>query len=314
MKIGIVGAGLVGATAAFAMVMRGVGREIVLVDKFPKRAIAEAEDIYHAVPYASPLIVRAGEYADLEGCQAIIIAAGVNQQPGEPRQQLLERNVAVFAEIVPQILQAAPHATFIVATNPVDILTHFTARIAETHDVPAGRVFGSGTALDTARFRALIARQVGVDSDYVQAYVVGEHGDSEILVWSQVLVGGITLDEFLERSGLTLTEADRQQIDDGVRNAAAHIIDGKKATYYGIGAGLAEIVDVILSDRHAIMTVCAPTDDVLGINDVTLSLPRLLQNGRVGESLLSPSDIMESDQLRASAQVLKTLIEQLPAI
>src|SRR5438477_2598437 len=153
MKVGIVGCGFVGATAGYALVMRGVGREIVLVDKNSERAVAEADDIRHAVPFAHPLEIRAGHYGDLAGCQAVVLCAGVGQKPGESRLQLLKRNAAVFREVVPSVLKHAPEATVVVATNPVDVMTHLAARFAAEIGVPAGRVFGSGTTLDTARFR-----------------------------------------------------------------------------------------------------------------------------------------------------------------
>ena len=178
MKIGIVGSGLVGSTAAYAMVMRGVGRQIVLVDLNKQRAKAEADDIQHAVPFAHPMDVQAGDYQDLAGAHVVVITAGVNQQPGESRLHLLERNAKVFEQIVPQIIEACPDAILLVATNPVDIMTHLTAQIAGKLGVPRHQVLGSGTTLDTARFRSLLARQLGIDSQHVHAYVIGEHGDS----------------------------------------------------------------------------------------------------------------------------------------
>src|SRR4029079_15518972 len=155
MKVGVVGSGLVGATAAYALVLRGVGREIVLVDKNEARAAAEADDIRHAVPFAHALEVRAGGYPDLVGCRVVVLCAGVGQKPGETRLQLLRRNAAVFREVVPAVLKHAPEAIVIVATNPVDVMTHLAARYASEIGVPTGRVFGSGTTLDTARFRTL---------------------------------------------------------------------------------------------------------------------------------------------------------------
>ncbi len=163
MKIGIVGSGLVGATAAYALIMRGLGREIVLIDKNTERAEAEADDLLHAVPFAHPLTVRAGSYADLAGSRLVIIAAGANQKPGETRLQLLTRNAAIFREVVDNILRHAPDTVLVVATNPVDVMTHLTARYAAAYEVPPSRVFGSGTTLDTARFRALLGRHLGVD-------------------------------------------------------------------------------------------------------------------------------------------------------
>lgn len=311
MKIGIVGAGLVGATAAYALVMRGVGREIVLVDLNQKRAEAEADDILHAVPFAEPMTIRAGQYADLAGSQVVIMAAGVNQKPGETRLELLGRNAGVFRQVIPQIVDNAPDAVIVVATNPVDVMTHLTAQIVAERGLPKSRVLGSGTTLDTARFRALLGRQLGVDSYHVHAYVLGEHGDSEVLTWSIVSVGGIPLEDFMQRSGVTLTEADRQQIDTAVRRAAYHIIEGKGATYYGIGSALARIIDVITHNQHSIMTVCAPVDEVAGVRDVTISLPRMVQGNGVGDTLPVTLSDEEQQKLSESARIVKSAIESL---
>jgi L-lactate dehydrogenase len=245
MKVGIVGAGNVGATAAYAMIMRGVGREIVLIDKNMARAQAEADDLFHAVPFAHALQIRAGEYQDLVDSRVVILAAGVSQRPGETRLQLLERNAAIFHQVVPSILNYAPEAVLVVATNPVDVMTHLTARYAVEYGAPAHRVLGSGTTLDTARFRVLLARHLGVDAQHIHAYVVGEHGDSEVLTWSLATVGGMPLAEFCRQNGLELSDAVRQEIDHRVRHAAYQIIGGKGATYYGIGSALARIVDAI---------------------------------------------------------------------
>jgi L-lactate dehydrogenase len=181
MKIGIVGSGFVGATAAYALVMKGVGRKVVLVDKNREHPKAETNDIYHAVPFAHPLEVLAGGYADLAGSSVVIITAGVNQKQGESRLQLLQRNAAIFREFVPEILAHAPGAVLVVATNPVDIMTHLTARYAAAHGLPSSRILGSGTSLDSARFRTLLGRRLEVDAQHIHGYVLGEHGDSEIL-------------------------------------------------------------------------------------------------------------------------------------
>src|SRR3954469_3611816 len=199
MKVGIVGSGFVGATAGYALVMSGVGREVVLVDRNRDRAEAEADDIRHAVPFAHPLDIRAGGYEDLKGCRAVLICAGVGQKPGETRLHLLQRNAAVFAEVVPQVLKHAPDAVLVVASNPVDVMTHIAARYAASCGVPTSRVVGSGTTLDTARFRSLLGSHCRVDPHHVHAYVVGEHGDSEVLTWSLATIGGLSLDAFARR-------------------------------------------------------------------------------------------------------------------
>lgn len=311
MKIGIVGSGFVGATAAYAMVLRGVGREIVLVDKFRERAQAEADDIFHAVPFAEPLLVRAGEYADLAGCRVVILTAGVNQQPGETRLQLLERNAAVFREIVPEVLRHAPGAVLLVATNPVDVMTHLTARIATSLGHPAGRVLGSGTTLDTARFRALLGRRLKIDPAHVHAYVLGEHGDSEVLTWSLVTVGGVPLDDILRQRRIVLDQTARSEIDTAVRRAAYHIIAGKRATYYGIGCALARIANALLHDQRAILTVCSPISEVQGVRDVTVAMPHLLGGNGIIDSIPLSLTAEESQALARSAGIVREAISSL---
>ncbi len=311
MKIGVVGCGLVGSTAAYALVMQGIGRKIILVDKAEARARAEADDILHAVPFAHPLQVSAGSYEDLAGSRVVIIAAGAHQEPGETRLQLLERNAAVFREVVPQIVTCAPEAILVVATNPVDVMTHLTARFAADFGVPPGRVIGSGTTLDTARFRTLLAAHVGVDPHHVHAYVVGEHGDSEVLTWSLVTIGGTTLDAFCHLHHVRLDEETKRLIDQKVRRAAYHIIAGKGATYYGIGSALARLVNAITHDQRAILTVCTPTLEVAGVTNVTVSLPHLVGGEGILASLPLPLSGEEAAALQASAQVIKDVTDAL---
>jgi L-lactate dehydrogenase len=311
MKIGIVGSGLVGATAGYAMVMRGVGREIVLVDKNTKRAQAEADDIFHAVPFAGQMRVSAGEYADLAGSRVVIIAAGVAQKTGESRLELLTRNKAVFADVVPNVLRAAPDALLLVASNPVDVMTHLAAQFAAQLGVPSKRVIGSGTTLDTARFRVLLGRHLGVDSQHVHAYVIGEHGDSEVLTWSSATVGGLPIMDFCCRVNTCCEPADREQIDDSVRRVAYRIIAGKGATYYGIGSALAQITNVILHDQRSILTVCTPMPEVEGIRDVTVSLPHLVGGEGILETLPCSLNPEEQKQLQRSAKIVGEAIHSL---
>jgi L-lactate dehydrogenase len=309
MKVGIVGSGQVGATAAYAMVMNGVGREIVMVDYSAERAQAQADDLLHAVPFAHPLDIKAGSYEDLEGSRAVIIAAGVGRQPGETRLQLLQRNVAIFKKVVPQVLEYATDAVLVIATNPVDITTHLTARFAAEKGVPASRIIGSGTTLDTARYRALLGRRLGIDSHHVHAYVIGEHGDSEVLTWSLATVGGIHLDEYCRLRDISLDEADKKEMDQAVRFAGRSIIAGKGATFYGIGSALARIVDVILHDQRAVMTVCSPLEEVAGVKDVTVSLPQVVGGKGVLTCLPVALDEPEEAALHASAKVVREAIE-----
>jgi L-lactate dehydrogenase len=311
MKIGIVGCGFVGATAGYALVMQGVGRELVLVDKNAARAVAEADDIRHAVPFAYPLEVRAGGYEALHECRVVLICAGVGQKPGETRLQLLQRNAQVFREVVPAVLAGAPEAVLVVATNPVDVMTHLAARFAAASGVPAGRVFGSGTTLDTARFRSLLAGHCGVDSHHIHAHVIGEHGDSEVLTWSLATVGGMPLESFAQLRGINVSELVQQEIDRQVRGAAYTIIKGKGATYYGIGSALARIVNVILHDQRAVMTVCLPTAEVVGVREVTVSLPRLVGGQGVLETFPLPLNEQETARLRASARIIRQALDDL---
>ena len=309
MKVGIIGSGMVGATTAYALMMRGIGREIVLVDQNTARAQAEADDIMHAVPFANPMDVYAGSYADLANCRVVVLTAGSAQKPGETRLQLLSRNAGILKSIVSQVLANAPQATLLVATNPVDVMTHLTARYACEHGTLPCRVIGSGTTLDTARFRSLLSQRLGVDPQHIHSYVVGEHGDSEVLAWSLVTVGGVPLAEFCRQRQIPFDEAIRREIDVGVRRAAYAIIQGKGATYYGIGSALASIVKAILRDERTIRTVCSPMDEVAGVKDVTLSLPHLLGEGGVLGTLPLPFDAEEQAQLSASARVIRQAIE-----
>lgn len=311
MKIGIIGAGYVGATTAYALVMSGVGREIVFIDKNQKRAEAEAEDIYHAVPFAHPLTLRVGDYSDLAGARVVIMAAGVSQKLGETRLHLLERNAAIFHEVIPQIFEHAPETILIVATNPVDIMTHVSAKIASEVGVPSHRIIGSGTTLDTARFRALLSHHLGVDATHIHGYVVGEHGDSEVLTWSSTTVGNIPLADFCKMNNIALDKAVRQKIDHQTRHAAYKIIEGKGATYYGVGSALTRMISNILGERRSIMTVCTPTLEVARVKDVTVSLPRLIGAAGVLQTYPIILNEEENQALHLSASIVRDAISKL---
>jgi L-lactate dehydrogenase len=311
MKVGIVGSGFVGATAAYAMVMRGIGHEIVMIDVDPKRAQAQADDILHAVPFARPMQIRAGDYGDLANSHVVVITAGVNQKPGETRLQLLERNAAIFKEIVPQIVNHASQAVLLVATNPVDVMTHLTARFAAEYGVRVNRVMGSGTTLDTARFRTLLAQHLQVDARHIHGYVLGEHGDSEVLTWSVVSVAGIPIEEFCKQRNVRYDESAKKTIDVGVRRAAYSIIAGKGATYYGVGSAIARITEAVLHDQRSILTVCTPLPEIAGVANVTVSLPHLIS----GQGIIAtfPPSLNEQEQsaLHDSAAVVRNAIDSL---
>jgi L-lactate dehydrogenase len=244
----------------------------------------------------------------------VIIGAGVGQKPGETRLQLLARNAAVFRQVIPAVLGQAPDAVLVIATNPVDIMTHLAAAFAEEHGVSSSRVIGSGTMLDTARFRALLGRHLGVDARHVHAYVLGEHGDSEVLAWSAVRVGAVDLAEFARSRGVALTEEDRARIDDAVRNAAYRIIEGKHATYYGVASALAYMAQVILFDQRSLMTVCTPQTAIEGVANVTVSMPHVVGGaGVIGAHHPLQLSGAEHEALHASAAMIRKLIDDLEA-
>ncbi len=298
MKVGVVGSGNVGAGAANAMVLRGVAREIVMVDINTKRAQAEAEDILHAVPFSHSVIVRQGEYSDLDGCAVVVITAGVAQKPGETRLQLLGRNASIFKGMIPLIVSNAPDAVLVVATNPVDIMTHLTAHYAAAYGVPRHRVIGSGTTLDTARFRSILGRYLDVDPEHVHAYVLGEHGDSEVLAWSMVTVGTVPLEDYARARGISLSDEMLEEIDDGVRRAAYRIIEGKGSTYYGIGAALSRIVQAILRDQRSLLTISAPLAELEDVRDITFAMPSLVGGQGLIATLPAPLNAERAGQAR----------------
>jgi len=309
MKIGIVGCGFVGATIAYAILFRKAATEIVLIDKNEKRARAEAADISHATPFSHAVNIYAGDYNDLKGAGMVIIAAGVNQKPGETRLQLLGRNEAILKQIMPAILENAPEALILMTTNPVDVMTHLAAKMAEKLGYNGNLVFGSGTTLDTARFRSLLSSKLGVAPQHVHGYVIGEHGDSEVLTWSIVDIGGLPLQDFVKAQRITFTDQDKAWIDENVRKAAYAIIEGKGATYYGIGAAVANIVDVIAHDQKAILTICKPMPEVQGIADVTLSMPHLIHGKKRMMPLPLKLDKQECQLLKKSASIIKQFLD-----
>ena len=303
MKVGIVGCGLVGSSAAYAMALQGACNELVLLDLNAKMARAQAEDILHATPFSTPVRVWGGEYPALEGAEAVILACGVAQRAGESRLDLLGRNAKVLEEVIPKVLKSAPGAVLVVASNPVDIITTMVSKIS---GLPPGRVMGSGTILDTARFRTLLAEHLSVGTQSVHAYVLGEHGDSEVLVWSGATVGGIALSEFAQQAGLPVTQEVRSRIDDGVRRAAYRIIEGKGATYYGIGAGLSRIVRALRTDERAVLTVSSLDGEAGNPDDVSVSLPRIVGTRGI---LATLCPVLSTEELEAFGRSIKSLKE-----
>jgi L-lactate dehydrogenase len=308
MKVGIVGSGMVGSATAYALGLRGVASEIVLVDLDPALAEAHALDIAHAMPFASGTTVTHGGYDSLRDAEVVIIAAGVAQRPGETRIDLLGRNAAVFREVITEIMRVCPDTILLVASNPVDIMTQIARTIS---GLPTHRVIGSGTILDTARFRSLLGAHLKVSPRSIHAYVLGEHGDSQVLAWSCARVGAIPVAGFGAQVGAPITEAVQAEIDNNTRNAAYTIVKGKGSTYYGIGAGLARIVGAIRQDEQAVFTVSIVTANVEGIRDVALSLPRVVGRQGVTAELFPDLDPQEHAALHRSASLLRGLLDSM---
>lgn len=308
MKIGIIGAGFVGATAAYAIVMQGAASEIVIIDRDESLAAAQAADIIHAAPFSHPVLVREGGYPDLRGAGIVIVAAGVGQKPGETRMHLLERNAAVFGQIIPSVREHAGDALLLIASNPVDVMTQVATDLA---GLPPERVIGTGTILDTARFRSLLGEHLGISPQSVHAFVLGEHGDTEVLQWSGAAAAGAPLDQYASQAGHPLTAEVRTRIDDEVRNAAYRIIEGKGASYYGIGAGLARLVRAIRSDQRAVLATSIVTSEVIGVANVALSLPRVIGAMGVVETIHPELDETETRALQASAEAIAIAVRNL---
>jgi L-lactate dehydrogenase len=302
MKVGVVGTGMVGSTAAYATVLLGAASEVVLVDVNEKLAHAQAEDISHAGPFLSATRISSGHYDQLQGAGVVLLCCGVAQRPGETRLQLLQRNADIFREVVPKVAAAAPEAVLVVASNPCDVITGLTANIAT---LPAGRVLGSGTILDSARLRAFVAEHVGVAAPSVHAIVLGEHGDSEVLVWSSIQVGVFPLSAYAEQVGRPVTDEVKKQIDERVRRAAYSIIEAKGMTNFGVGASLARIVQAIRNDEKLVATLSAPGDGKGPIGDVCFSLLRVLGARGIEATLKSTLTTEEEEGLKRSADIMR---------
>ncbi|CAN5898651.1 L-lactate dehydrogenase [soil metagenome] len=307
-KVGIVGTGMVGSSFAYSLMQSGMANEIVLIDQDGERAEGEAMDLNHGLPFVGTMRIRAGGYADLAGAEVVVLTAGANQRPGQTRLDLLESNVEVFRDIVPKVVEANPDGVIVVATNPVDILTQLTAEMA---GLTWGRVLGSGTILDTARFRYLLGLYYDINPRSVNALVVAEHGDTAVAVWSRAAVAGIPLSQFVGPSGKGPDPAAFTDIFEQVKNAAYEIVRRKQSTYYAIGLGLQSIVRAILRDQKTVLTVSLPIRGAFGVEGIALSLPMVV--GRLGAeySLELPMDESEVEAFRRSGW---TLQEQLTKI
>jgi len=305
--VAIIGAGAVGATTAYALMMRGLARRIMLHDIVAERAEAEADDLSHGCMYVPSVEVQPGSLDDCAGARVVIVTAGAKQKPGQSRLELVGVNVGIFSKLIPKLVEVAPEAILLIVTNPVDVLTYAAQKLIGGG---AERIFGTGTVLDTSRFRYLIAQRIGVAVGNVHAHIVGEHGDSEVPLWSSVRIGNIRLDEFRPSGLAGLSEEDRTEIAQDVRQAAGRIIRDKGATNWAIGLTTARIVEAIARDETAILTVSRLLRDYCGIDDVCLSVPSLVSARGVGDALVPDYDEQELTALRKSAAVIKDVIRQ----
>jgi len=308
-RVAVVGAGNVGATFAYALLLSGLASEIVLIDSNRAKAEGEAMDLAHTEPFAHATRVWAGDISDCAGAAITVVAAGSNQKgANETRLQLLKRNAAVFKQIVPEIARHNPNGIILVATNPVDVLTYASLKYS---GLPPTRVIGSGTILDTARFRYLLSRHFGVDPRSVHAYIIGEHGDSEVPVWSLANIAGLRLPAFCAAQGLQFHDESMAEIFSQTRDAAYHIIERKGATFYAVAAGLMRICEAILRDQHTVLSVSSLVRDYYGISDVCFSLPSIVNRDGIHSVLRLELSEDEAAGLRRSVEVLKKTGEQL---
>ena len=303
MKIAIIGVGSVGSAVATSVQKTGLAHEIVLFDRDGIRARAAAEDLGHASAFSYDIkITAASSYRAIRGSEIVIIAAGANQKPGETRTDLLHKNAAVIADIVPKVMENVDSKTvkLIIVTNPLDVMVMLAQKLSK---LPASRVIGTGTMLDSARFKIILSRQLSVSTRSVTSYVLGEHGDSSVINWSSVFIGGLSLDEFCKQSKISLPKTTRNTIEHRVRNAAYEIIQGRGATWDGIGAAVADLLYAIINDEKRILTTS--TVDGVGKNAVAMSVPRVIGNKGVLLTLRPKMDSAESVVLRKSAKIIR---------
>lgn len=307
-KVGLIGTGLVGSSFAYALMQQGIATELVLIDANAEKAVGEMMDLNHGLSFTKPMKISAGSYTDLTGAKVVVITAGASQKPGESRLELLTRNAAVFRSIIPQVVRYNPDGIILIATNPVDILTYISLKES---NLPPTKVIGSGTILDTSRFRFLLGQYYGVDARSVHAYIVGEHGDSEIPLWSMVNIGGVRLQEFAPLKNKHYDQEEMNKLFASVRDAAYEIIKRKGASYYAIGLGLLSIVEAILGNYRSVLSVSTLMTGQYGVHDICLSLPSVVGENGVEEILALSMNTEEEEGFRASAVKLKTTLQTL---
>ena len=304
-KAAIIGCGFVGSASAFALMESGLFSEIVLIDADKNKAEGEALDISHGLPFAKPMQIYAGDYENLADAAVIIVTAGAGQKPGETRLDLVKKNVGIFKSIIPQIVKYNKDGILLIVANPVDILTYTAAKLS---GLPSNRVFGSGTVLDTARLKYLLGEHLGVDNRSVHAFIIGEHGDSEIAAWSSAKVSGIPINNFCEMRGHYHHLEAMRKIADEVKNSAYEIIEKKKATYYGIAMSVKRICEAIVRDEKSILPISTVQTGENGIDGVALSMPAIV--GKNGVEALVPIELNDEEKadLLKSANTLKSVI------
>ena len=307
-RVAVVGVGNVGATFAYALLLSGLASEIVLIDSNRAKAEGESMDLNHAVPFTHPTRIWAGNYPECAGAAVTVLAAGASQKPGETRIDLIKKNAAIWRAIIPEVAKHNPAGILLVATNPVDVLTYAAWKLS---GFAAGRVIGSGTVLDTSRFRYLLSRHFGVDARSIHAYIIGEHGDSEVPVWSLANIAGMRLPEFCQAQNLPYDPHAMDEIFVQTRDAAYRIIERKGATYYAVAAGLMRITQAILHNQSTVLSTSSLINDYYGIGDVCFSLPTVIDRGGVENVLRLQLSSEEIEKLRHSAEVLKTTIRSL---
>ena len=306
-KCAIIGCGFVGATIAFALTQKSLFSELVLIDSNHAKAEGEAMDLSHGLPFAHPMKVYAGDYKDIADCYLIIITAGTAQRPNETRLDMVHKNVEIFKSIIPNITKYNNSAILLVVSNPVDILTYCTIKLS---GFPAGRVLGSGTVLDTARQKYHLGQQLCVDSRSIHAFIIGEHGDSELAVWSSANVSGIDLEDF---HGLcsSCREVSFNQTYENVRDSAYEVIERKGATYYGIAMAVTKIVLAIIRDEHSVLPVSGYVDGHYGLSDLCIGVPSIVGSNGIEKVLDIPLNEEENERLINSVKTLKKVISEL---
>ena len=310
-KCAVIGCGAVGSTTAFTLLKSGLFSEMVLIDINHKRAEGEAMDIAHSVPFVRPVNVFAGGYADLADCGIIIITAGANQSPGETRIDLVRRNVKVFQSIVPQIVTHNREAILLVVANPVDILTYVALKLS---GFPARRVIGSGTVLDTARLKYLLGEQLEVDPRNIHSFIIGEHGDTELPVWSSANISGIDLADYCKSCARGDEVPDIDAIFHDVKNSAYRIIENKGATNYAISMAVLRIAEAIVRDENSVLPVSGLVDGHYGLHDLCLGLPAIVGREGIRRILDFPLSERENTALKASADALGRVLNDIGEI